>query len=100
MNNINKEFTSDQVDEILKKPLPDNEHDLLELHDKVEQNMHCRLAETQSYKQCLDFLRSIEFKLHWLGVNKMYEMNKKMFWVALASSSIAFVSVIINWIKN
>jgi len=100
MNNIDKQLTSDQVDKILKEPLLDNEDDLLKLYDKVRQNMHSRHAETQSYKQCLDFLKSIEFRLHWLGLNKMYEMNKKMFWIALVSSAIAFISMIKCWFKD
>lgn len=92
----NKQFTSDQIEKILKEPMPCHEDELLELYEEVRQNMHSGHAEDQLYKQRLDFLRSIEFRLHWFGASKMYKMNKKMFWIALISSGIAFISVIIN----
>ena len=96
MDNLDKPFTSDEVDEILKKPLPWDKDELLKLHEKVRQNMHSSHAEMPSYKQRQDFLRSVEFRLHWISVVNMYKMNKRMFRIALASSIIALISVIIN----
>lgn len=96
MDSFNKQLTSDEVDELLKKSLPWSKDELLNLHEKVRQNMHSGHAETQSYKQRQDFLRGVETRLHWLSVADMHRMNKRMFWVAIASSIIAFISVIIN----
>lgn len=63
MKDVNKQLTSDEVDEILKNPLPEDREKLLKLREEVRQNMHSRHAKTQSYKQCQDFLKSIDSKL-------------------------------------
>ena len=95
MDNSDKQLTSDEVDELMKKFLPRSKDELLNLHEKVRQNMHSGYAETQSYKQRQDFLREIETRLHWINVADMYGMNKRMFWVAIASSIITLISVIL-----
>lgn len=97
MNNFNKQPTSDEVNEILKKPLPSEKDALLKLYEEVRQNMNSGLAETQSYKQRQDFLRSVEFRLHWFSVVDMYKMNKRMFWVAIIADIIAIVSIITSF---
>ncbi|MDA2936575.1 hypothetical protein MYX06_05140 [Patescibacteria group bacterium AH-259-L05] len=95
MKNTNKQLTSDEVDEISKNPLPEDREKLLKLCEQVRQNLHSRHAGTPSYKQCHDFLRSIEFRLQWISIKEAYTMNKRMFWIALASSIIALVSVLV-----
>lgn len=100
MNNIPKELTSDEVDEILKNELPESREELEKLYEKVRRNMHSGHAESQSYKQRLDFLRSIEFRLQWESVKEAHEISgeayktgRKMFWLAFGALSISIVSL-------
>ena len=91
MKNTDKKPTSEEIERVLKGPLPDNKKKLTELHERVRRNMHRGHAETQSYKQKLDFLRSIEFKLQWMNAR---EANRKMFYatiiIAIFSLSVSF----------
>jgi hypothetical protein len=94
MENKKIQPPSYEIEQILKKELPDDEKELKNLAEIIRKDLMGGIPTDIKYRVFLDSLKTIEFKLQWLSAEKA---NRRMFWLAIMGNIIAIVSVIISY---
>lgn len=82
------------------KNLPETEGELIKLYDEVRKTLYNGARGSRDYSMKEDILRSIEVKMTWLQIRRMYRNSINMFIIALVGVIFSFISLVVTIYLN